>query len=86
MDNVSKVMHKIQDLNKWKVMGELGIQHEQIQSNFMYSTDEEKICACAAYYVEYSPHASWKHLLWVLYVKKEFAAARESKSFIATGK
>ena len=67
-------------------MGELGIQHEQIQSNFMYSTDEEKICACAAYYVEYSPHASWKHLLWVLYVKKEFAAARESKSFIATGK
>ena len=29
---------------------------------------------------------SRKNLLWILYLKKVFAAARESKSFIATGK
>ena len=51
-----------------------------------YSTDTEKNHACADYYVNCRPDASWEDLTMVLYVKNEFAAARESKTFISTGR
>jgi hypothetical protein len=34
----------------------------------------------------YHPLASWEHLTRKLYCKKMFAAAKESKSFMSTGK
>ena len=89
MDNVTQVIDKIEG-DKWKVIGRGGVdivsyhQLEEIQRR--YSTDTEKSHACADYYVNYYPDVSWKHLTEQLYYEKEFAGARESKSFMSTGK
>ena len=88
VDNVTRIFNKIGD--KWEeVVGELGLGIpksllDEIQRR--YSTDSEKIHACIDYYVNCHPSASWEHLTWSLYWKKEFAAARKSKSFMSTGK
>ena len=89
VDNVTQVMDKIEG-DKWEEVmsvGGLGIPwslREEIQKR--YSTVTEKIHACVNYYLDYQPDASWEHLTKRLYLKKEFAAARESKSFMSTGK
>ena len=76
--------------SKWEKMmglGGLGIPRpllEEIQRR--YSTDTEKNHACADYYVNYDPTAEWEHLTGRLYWKKEFPAARESKTLMSTGK
>ena len=57
---------------------------EEIQRR--YSTDTEKNHACADYYVNCHPGAGWGDLTMDLYFKEEFALARESKSFMSTGK
>jgi hypothetical protein len=51
-----------------------------------YSTDTKKNQVCADYYVNCHPDAEWEHLTAKLYKKKEFSIARESKSFMSTGK
>ena len=51
-----------------------------------YSTDTEKNHACVDYYVNCHPEAGWKDLTMGLYKTKEFALARETKSFMSTGK
>ena len=87
VDNVTQVMDK-REGDKWEeVMGGLDIPRsllEEIQKR--YSTDAEKIHAGVDYYVNYKPDPSWEDLTIELYVRKEFAAARESKSFMSTGK
>ena len=88
VDNVTQVMDKIEG-DKWRVMGGLGLDIsesllEEIQRRYL--TDTEKIHAGVDYYVNCHPDASWEHLTSGLYVRKEFAAARESKSFMSTGK
>ena len=88
VDNVTQMLNKIQG-DKWEgvIGGGVSIPFsllEEIQSR--YSTDTEKNHACADYYVNYHPKAEWKHLTRALYLMKEFAAARESKSFMSTGK
>ena len=86
VDNITQILNKIPK-DKWKrVMGGLGIPGpllEEIQRR--YSTDTEKNHACADYYVNYHPHAEWQHLTMELYME-EHASARESKSFMSTGK
>ena len=57
---------------------------EEIQRT--YSTDTEKNHACADYYVNYHPDAGWEDLTSGFCIMKEFALARESKSFMSTGK
>ena len=86
VDNVTQILSKIPG-GKWKkVMGGRIPRPllEEIQRR--YSTDIEKIHACADYYVNCHPDAEWKDFTWRLYYEKEFASARESKSFISTGK
>ena len=89
VDNVTQVINKIEG-DKWEVMGRGGndivprYQLWEIQRRC--STDTEKTHACADCYVNCHPDASWKDLTSQLYLKKEFAAARESKSFMSTGK
>ena len=87
VDNVTLVLNKMQE-DKWEVvMGGLGIPRpllKEIQRR--YSTDTEKYRACADYYVNCHPKPEWERLTWILYVRKEFAAATESKSFIPTGR
>ena len=86
--NVARILNKI-PRDKWvKVMGERGLDIprpllEEIKRR--YSTDTEKNHACADYYVNYHPEAEWEHLTVKLYDLKEFALARDSKSFMPTG-
>ena len=51
-----------------------------------YSTESEKNRAFADVYVNIHPDSSWEHLTGSVYVMEEFASARESKSFMSTGK
>ena len=47
-----------------------------------YSTEEQRICACADIYVNCCPHSSWTHLCQGLYKENEMIAARKAKTFI----
>ena len=88
VDNVTQILKKTPG-DKWgKLMGGGGLDIprpllEEIQRR--YSTDTEKNHACADYYVNCHPDAGWKDLTVGLYLKKQFALARESKSFMSTG-
>ena len=88
-DIVTQMLNKMQG-DKWEwVMGGGGLDIpepllKEIRSR--YSTDTEKNRACVDYYVNCHPKAEWKHLSRRLYQHGEFAAARESKTFISTGK
>ena len=79
-------MNKIEG-DKWKVMDGLAIP-EPLQEEIKrrYSTETDQIQASADYYVNCHPDASWEQLTMGLYKGEEFAAARESKSFMSTGK
>ena len=86
VDNVTQIFNKIGG-DKWEVIGGLDIPSlwlREIQRR--YSTDTEMFHACADYYVNCHPEAEWKYVTRILYVKKEFALAREAKSFMSTGK
>ena len=86
VDDVTKVINKIEG-DKWKVMGWLGMPEslwKEIERR--YSTDSEKSRACADYYVHVHPDPAWHHLTRALHMMKEYTAARESKSFMSTGK
>ena len=87
VDNVTQVINKIEGDKSKVVRISLGIDIpssviEEIERRS--STDKNK--AYANYYVNYHPNPSWEDLTWELYWKNEFAAARESKSFMSTGK
>ena len=88
VDNVTQIMDKIEG-DKWEEVmgGVLNIPWSLLEEiRRRYSTDAEKIHACVDYYLNCHPGASWEHLTRGLYWNKEFAAARESKSFMSTGK
>ena len=89
VDNVTQMLNKI-PADKWEEVmggGELDIPGpllEEIQRR--YFTDTEKNHTCADYYANCHPDAEWRHLTVALYGIKEFSLARESKSFMSTGK
>ena len=89
VDNVTQILNKIPG-HKWEeMMGEEGLDIpepllKEIQRR--YSTDTEKNHACADYYVNCCPDPKWEHLTNVLYVNSQFAALKENKSLIPTGK
>ena len=89
VDNVTQILSKVPGYRWERVMdrGRLDIPGpllEEIQRR--YSTDTEKNHAHADYYVNYHPKAEWEHLTTKLYFYSVFTAARESKSFLSTGK
>ena len=89
VDNVTQILNETPG-DKWEeVMSAGGLDiprplRAEIQGR--YSTDSEKNHACADYYVNCHPEAEREHLTARLYLVKEFALARESKSFMSTGK
>ena len=85
VDNVSRVLNMIEG-GKWKLISALGTPRTQLEDiQRRYSTDTEKIHACANYCVNYHPEASWKFVTGELYYTREFSAARKSKSYMLTG-
>ena len=85
VDNVTQIFNRIGD-NWDRVMSVSGLCIPYPLLEERYSTDTEKLHAYADYYVNCHPRASWEHLTNKLYVKDEFAVARESKSFMSTDK
>ena len=86
VDDVTEVINKIEG-DKVEVMRWLGVPvslREEIEKR--YSTDSEKSCVYADYYVHVHPDASWKHLTETLCIEGELTAAKESKSHMSTGK
>ena len=83
VDDVTKVIDKIEE-DKWGVVRWLGMPESLLEE--IERTDSEKSSACVDYYVHVHPEASWRHLTETLIVKEEFTAARQSKSFMSTGK
>ena len=47
-----------------------------------YSTEEQKIRACAHFYVNEHKQSSWTHLCQILYEEEEMTAVRKAKIFI----
>ena len=47
-----------------------------------YSTEEQRIHACADIYVNCCPYSSWAHLHEELYLEKEMTAARKARTFM----
>ena len=89
VDNVTQILSKIPG-HKWvKVMGDVRLDIPLALLNEIqrrYSTDTEKTHACADYYVNCHPEAGWEHLSIHLYARRQFAALKEKKSLIPTGK
>ena len=89
LDNVTQILNKIQG-DMWKeVMGGDGLDIPWSlldETQRRYSTNTEKNHACADYLVNCHPEAEWEHLTRALYRRQAFAAAKESKSFMSTGK
>ena len=89
VDNVTQILNKIPK-DKWEEVmsvGGLGTPEPLLwEIQRRYSTDTDKNHACADYYVNCYPGAEWEHLTWRLYMKLQFAALKEKKSMIPTGK
>ena len=89
MENVVRVIENVAVGRRKEVWSNLGIapdpQLEEIYQK--YSTEEQRIHACADIYVNCHPNPLWTHLCRRLYWENEVTAARRAKSFIPqTGK
>ena len=84
MENVVGVMEKVAVERREEVWFEWDIvPHSQLEEIYWkYSTEEQRIHACADIYVNCHPHSSWTHLCEGLYAWNEMTAARKAKTFI----
>ena len=84
VENVAGVMEKVAVERRKKVWFEEDIvpnpQLEEIYQK--YSTEEQRIHACADIYVNCNPDSSWKYLHERLYEWNEMTAAKKAKTFI----
>ena len=89
VENVVGVMENVAVGRRKEVWSNLGIIPDpQLKEIYeQYSTEEQRMYACADIYVNCHPESSWTHLWQGLYVMNEMTAARKVKSFIPqTGK
>ena len=63
----------------WSML-DLDTQLEKIYRN--YSSEDQRLHACADFYVNCRCESSWTHLCETLFYKKEVTAARKAKTFI----
>ena len=89
VDGVTQVFNKIKGdkaevMRSWRLNIPSPLVDEMKERS--YSTESEKSRAFADMYVSIYPNPSWGHLTRDMYWMKEFASARESKSFMSTGK
>jgi hypothetical protein len=84
VENVVGVMEKVAVERRKEVWfeGDIvpGPQLEEIYQK--YSTEDQRIHACADFYVNRRLDSSWTHLCQGLYLKNEMTAARKAKTFI----
>ena len=77
MENVAVVRRK-EVWSRWNIVPPP--QLEEIYQT--YSTEEQRIHACADFYVNSRPDSSWTNLCQELYEKEEMTAVRKAKTFI----
>ena len=84
VENVVGVMEKVAVERRKKVWSRGNIvpdpQLEEIYQK--YSTEEQRIHACADFYVNCRPDSSWTRLCRRLYKWNEMTAAKKAKTFI----
>jgi hypothetical protein len=86
VENVVGVMEKVAVERRkevWSRWDTVLIPRPQLEEIYQkYSTEEQRIHACADIYVNCCPHSSWTHLCRGLYKENEMTAARKAKTFI----
>ena len=84
VENVAGVMEKVAVERRKEVWFEWGIvPDQQLEEIYQkYSTEEQRIHACADIYVNCNPDSSWTHLHKGLYGWNEMTAAKKAKTFI----
>ena len=85
VDGVTQVFNKIKGDEAYMMIAIPSPLVDEIMER-SYSTESEKNRVSADVYVNVLPEASWEHLTRCMYWEEEFASARESKSFMSTGK
>ena len=84
MENVVGVMEKVAVERRKEVWsrGDIVPDPHLKEIYQKYSTEEQRIHACADIYVNCRPHSSWTNLCRELYGRNEMTAARKAKTFI----
>ena len=81
--NVIGVMENVAVERRKEVWFQLDIvPRPQLEIYQKYSTEEQRIHACADVYVNCHPESSWTHLCQRLYWVKEITAVRKAKTFM----
>ena len=84
VENVAGVMEMMKveermEVSSWEDI----VPYSQLEEIYQkYSTEEQRIHACADIYVNCHPHSSWTHLHQGLYRENEMTAAKKAKTFI----
>ena len=81
MENVTGVMESVAVERRKELWSKWGIVPDP-QREEKYSTEEQRIHACADIYVNCHPESSWTHLCQRLYWENEVTAVRKAKTFI----
>ena len=84
VENVTGVMESVV-VERRRVLWSIGdiVPHPQLEEIYQkYSTEEQRIHACADIYVNCHPDSSWTHLCQGLFVMNEMTAARKAKTFM----
>ena len=84
VENVSGVMENVAvDIRKWVWSRCSIVPHPQLEEIYhKYSTEEQRIHACADCYVNCHPDSSWTDLCQRHFWEEEMTAARKAKTFI----
>jgi hypothetical protein len=84
VENVVGVMEKVAVERRKRVWSGLGFVPDPLLEEIYqkYSTEEQRIHACADIYVNCCPDSSWISLYQRLYGWHEMAAAKKAKTFI----
>ena len=89
VENVAEVMEKVAVESREELWFRWDIAPAPLLEEIYqkYSTEEQRIHACADNYVNCCPDSSWTYLCWGLYRGNEMTAAKKAKTFIPqTGK
>ena len=84
MGNVVGVLENVAVERRKEVWSRSGIvPYPQLEEIYQkYSTEEQRIHACADIYVNCCPLSSWTHLHGGLYLRNEMTAVKKANSFI----
>ena len=83
MENVVGVMEKVAVERRKEMWSRYIVPYSQLEEIYQkYSTEEQRIHACADIYVNCRPDSSWAYLHKELDEENEMTAMRKAKTFI----